>query len=91
MYLLIKTVNVVLRIIEIMILIDVLLSWVVRNPDNPLRRMLGLFLDPLYVPIRRLMDKLGLNMGMIDFTPMIAMLALGLIRKLVINLLIMLL
>jgi len=58
------------------ILIGVLLSWVSPDPNNPLVQLIYLFSDPLLRPFRRILPLIG---G-IDFTPILAISALQIIR-----------
>lgn len=75
-------------IVEYLILAYVILSWFVRSDDNPLMRMIGLFVDPIFIPIRALTERLGFRTGMLDFTPLFAILVLRLVRYLVLKLLV---
>ena len=58
-----------IRLLAFAILIRALLSWFVRDPYNPIVRALDAITDPILRPLRQIMPR----MGMIDFTPMIAM------------------
>jgi YggT family protein len=40
--------------------------------------------EPILAPCRAILDKLGLGMGMFDFSPILAFLILGLIRNLLV-------
>lgn len=75
-------------VLEYMILGYVILTWFVRDDNHPVMRFLGMFIDPIFLPIKALQEKMGLKTGMLDFTPIFAMLALRLMRYLVLNLMV---
>lgn len=64
----------------------VLISWIPHNPSQPIIRFLYEATEPLLAPCRRLVPSLG---G-IDFSPIIAIMAVEVLRKIVISLLYML-
>jgi YggT family protein len=67
----------VINLLAFAILIRAILSWFPISPGNPLVTLLDTVTNPIVRPIRRVMPR----MGMIDFTPMIAMLALFAIAR----------
>lgn len=67
--------------LNFMILVRVLLSWFNLNPDNKFIMLLYQLTDPILEPFRKLAAKLGLNAGMIDFSPIISLLFLYYIAK----------
>lgn len=80
----IRAVAILFEIIEFMIFVYVILTWFIRDRDHPVMRLLGVFIDPIMVPVDRLLIKLGFNAGFISFTPIFALLALRFIKLLVI-------
>lgn len=81
-------INVVFQLFWWAILIRVLLSWLpmagVRiDPYNPVIRVLYSLTDPILEPIRRFT-----TVGMIDLSPIVALFALDIIRRVLISLLI---
>lgn len=54
-----------------------LLSWFNMDPRSPLIQALNSITEPILEPIRRIMPRLG----MIDFTPLVAILLLQLISR----------
>lgn len=62
----------------ILILVRVILSFVQINPYHPLVQMVYQLTEPILEPIRSIMPRTG----MIDFSPLIALLLLGLLRRL---------
>jgi YggT family protein len=78
---LITVVNVVFQVAALAILARVLLSWLpmagVRiDPYNPLIRFLYQITDPILEPIRRFA-----TFGMIDFSPIVALILIEVIRR----------
>lgn len=81
-------INIVFQLLWWAILIRVLLSWLpmagIRiDPYNPLIRTLFSITDPILDPLRRYT-----TVGMIDLSPIVALLALDIIRRMLISLLI---
>lgn len=75
---LIPIINLLYWIFWILILIRVVLSFVQINPYHPAVQMVYQLTEPILEPIRNLMPRTG----MIDFSPLIALLLLGLLRRL---------
>ncbi|MDX1686477.1 MAG: YggT family protein [Candidatus Promineifilaceae bacterium] len=63
----------------ILILVRVVLSFVQVSPYHPLVQMVYQLTEPILEPIRNIMPRTG----MIDFSPLIALLLLGLLRRLI--------
>lgn len=81
-------INLVFQILWWAILIRVLLSWLpmanVRiDPYNPAVRLLYQITDPILEPLRRFT-----TVGMIDLSPLVALLVLDLLRQVLISMLI---
>ena len=81
------TINVVFSVLWWAILIRVLLSWLpmagVRiDPYNPIIRFLYTLTDPILDPIRRFT-----TIGMIDLSPIVALLGLEFLRQILLSLL----
>lgn len=75
------TVSWFFEFLNLMILIRVFLSWFSYNPNNRLIVLVFQLTDPVLEPFKRLSAKLGLNTGMIDFSPIISLLFLYYIVK----------
>ena len=75
-------INFMIGILSILIVLDTLLSYLLRE-GNPIRRVLSVILEPIYSPIRRFIPPL---VG-IDFTPLIAIIALQILDAILIALL----
>lgn len=75
------TVSYFFDFLDFMILIRVLLSWFSFNPSNRIIMLVIQLTDPVLEPFRKLAGKLGLNTGMMDFSPVISLLFLHYIIK----------
>ena len=75
------TVSWFFEFLNLMILIRVFLSWFNYNPNNKLIVLVFQLTDPVLEPFKKLTAKLGLNTGMIDFSPIISLLFLYYIVK----------
>jgi YggT family protein len=63
------------------LIISVILSWVAQGSHNPAALLINQICEPLLVPIRRILP----SMGGLDFSPIVAFLAINLIDMLVIR------
>lgn len=66
--------------INLAILARVLLSWVNPDPYHPVMVFLYQITEPILAPLRRYVPPLG----MIDITPIVAMVLLGIIQRIII-------
>jgi YggT family protein len=85
---LLTAVNVVFQVASLAILARVIISWLpmlgVRlDPYHPMIRFLYQITDPILDPIRRFA-----TFGMIDFSPIVALILLDIIRRLLVTLLV---
>ncbi|MDG2307771.1 MAG: YggT family protein [Candidatus Binatia bacterium] len=69
--------NTVLDLYWWVVIGSAILSWVNPDPYNPIVRFLRRATEPVYARIRRI---LPINMGGIDFTPLIVLLAIGFLQ-----------
>jgi len=74
----------ILRIVAWLIIIRAIISWVSPDPSNPLVQLLIAFTDPFINPLRRVIPPLG----MIDITPIIALLLIEFVRIFLIRLIV---
>jgi YggT family protein len=86
----VRFVSLVFQVYQFLILIRVLLSWVNVNPygravNHPLVDLLYRITDPVLEPIRRLIPPIG---GMLDLSPIVAMILLEIGRQVIIRLLV---
>ncbi len=67
------TLSLFLDFLNFMILIRVFLSWFNLNPHSKLVVLVYQLTDPVLEPFRKLTERLGINTGMIDFSPIISL------------------
>lgn len=61
------------RIIEFLILVRVIFSWIRPNPSSAIVQFVYTTTEPILAPVRKLIYGLGYN-GMLDFSPIVALL-----------------
>jgi YggT family protein len=72
-----------INLLTILVIVDVVLTWVL-SPYHPLRETLDRIVEPMLMPIRRVLP----YMGGLDFSPFILLLIIQLLGRLLISLLI---
>lgn len=82
MYTLKIALSLLLRIIDSLILVRVLLSFFPTLQTSKISYFIYQMTEPILAPCRAILDRLGLGMGMIDFSPILAFLLLGLMQNL---------
>lgn len=75
------------RLIELLIILRILLSIIIRDFGNPILRFLYEITEPILSPFRRLFEIFKINTGMFDFSPLLAFLALSYLRAILLSLL----
>lgn len=75
----IETIRRFFNLLELLIIIRVFMSIFRLSFSNPIGKIVYQLTEPIIVPARSIMGKLGLNKFMIDFSPWIALLLLRLI------------
>ncbi len=84
-----KSFEMLIKIIDFIILIRILLSWIPIDRNNPLIRLVYSLSEPLLYPIRQMIKKSPLGDGMmIDFSPIILVLILQVIQNILFSVLI---
>ncbi len=84
-----KSFEMLIKIIDFIILIRIILSWIPIDRNNPLIRLVYSLSEPLLYPIRQLIKKSPLGDGMmIDFSPIILVLILQVIQNILFSVLI---
>jgi YggT family protein len=73
------------QVINFLILIRVLMSWVVRDYRNPIARFIYQVTEPILAPFRNLLQRFGVG-GTLDFSPILAMLTVEVIANFINNL-----
>jgi YggT family protein len=76
-------VTVFFNVMSLAILGRVLLSWFNLGPNHPITRILTEITEPILGPLRRFIP----TVGMIDLTPLVALLLLQLLEQLLLGLL----
>ncbi|MBR5730484.1 MAG: YggT family protein [Firmicutes bacterium] len=74
------------RLLDLAILVYCIMSWIV-TPGSRLYRFyykLGCYLEPLFVPVRKLLGRLRLSLP-IDLAPWITMILLGFVYRILIS------
>ncbi len=80
MYLLVYFVNVFFTLLSLAVLARVLLSWVRVSPYHPAIVLLYRITEPILAPLRRIIPPVG----MVDISPIIAMLLLQIIQQILV-------
>jgi YggT family protein len=60
------------RLLELLIFIDALTSWFIKPRSNEISKMIGIIVDPILTPCRRLQSRIISN-APVDFSPIIAL------------------
>ena len=68
-----------LNLLSLAILVRALLSWISPDPSNPLVQVLDAITEPILQPLRQIIPRIG----MIDITPLVAIILLSVIAQLV--------
>ena len=63
-------------ILQFAIIIRALMSWFNPSPDNPIVRLVSEITEPVLAPLRRIVPRIG----MIDITPIVAILLMNVIE-----------
>lgn len=79
----VQLIQVLANLLTLIVIVDVLASWVLPNPYHPFRQAVHRIVDPMLAPIRRLIPPVG----MIDFSPMVLILVIQVIEVVLVNLL----
>ncbi len=69
-----RAISILFDIIEFLILVRIIFSFLRIGPYNPVGRFIFEMTEPILRPIRELIYKLGIDTGMFDFSPLIAVL-----------------
>lgn len=75
--------NMVFNILYFLLVVRIIISWFQVDPYNEIVQVLYRITDPILRPFRRL----PLQIGMIDFTPIVAFIALSFLNNLVVGIL----
>lgn len=78
-----KFVDILGTVLWIALLARVILTWVTLSPTNPLVVIVYQVTEPILGPIRRVLPR----MGMLDLSPMVALILISVIKNLLIRVL----
>lgn len=85
MYTLIRSIGILVDLIEILIIIRIFIN-IFRVPmNNIFGKVLLELTEPILSPARTLLDKLGLGRGFIDFSPWVAIIFLRIFYSVIIR------
>ena len=85
---LIRTISWFARFLTTMLVVRAIMSWFVRDPYSTLGKIymaIIRFTEPMVEPCRRLLDRMNLNMGMFDFSVLLAFFMIEIIATVCIN------
>ncbi len=81
-FLLVEVINVAFMVYTWLIIGRIVLSWISHSPDHPLIRFVYELTDPYLALFRRIIPPIG----MLDLSPIIAIIVLQILRALLISL-----
>lgn len=82
---LIKAVNMFFQLVVMIIFARIIMSWFVRNPyNNKFYTTLIQITEPILAPCRRLLGRFGATYG-IDFSPILALVAINFINMIIVR------
>ena len=79
-FLLFKMIHFIFDLIQLSIILRVILSWIPHNPFGDFVKILYQFTESILKPIR---DNIPVNSIGVDFSPIIAFVLLGFIKKII--------
>lgn len=83
-YILERVFNYFINILEGLIFIDAISTWILPPRSNYVLRTIGLIVDPILESCRRLQQRFIKNNLPVDLSPLIAILLLGLLRNILV-------
>ncbi len=86
MRLLISSINYFVEVIQLLILVRIIMSFIIRDPYNKFYRIVYQLTEPIMAPFRKFIYKLGIDTGMFDFSPILAMVSLQILAGILIGL-----
>ncbi|NLK73198.1 MAG: YggT family protein [Clostridiales bacterium] len=90
MWTIIRAIDLLFEIMYYLIIARIILSWVIRNPYNKYYMILVQITEPVLAPFRNLIYRVGGGRYGIDFSPILAIFALSVIRNIIIRIISML-
>jgi len=83
MQILYTAIDTFVEILELLILVRIILSWFRIGPYNPISRVIYELTEPILSLARNLIYKTGINTGMFDFSPILAVVILRIIQLII--------
>jgi len=80
-----KTINIFFELLEILIIVRVFMNIFRVSLDNAIGKLIFELTEPILAPAKLLLNKLGLDRWMIDFSPLVAIIFLRLINYILIG------
>lgn len=80
---LVQFINILFFALWAAILGRVIISWINLSPDNPIVQVLYAITEPILAPIRRVVP----TIGMLDLSPMIALIIMMVVQRVLLRLL----
>ena len=77
-----RTLLILIELLQFLVVIDVVLSWIVHDRRHPLKRFFAQFTQPLYKPFRESIPPIG---GVLDVAPLLVLLSLYLLRYIIVS------
>jgi len=74
-------VNILFFILQFAIIVRALMSWFNPSPENPIARIVYEITEPVLAPLRRIVPRIG----MIDITPIVAILLMQVIESVLVQ------
>lgn len=74
-------VNILFFILQFAIIVRALMSWFNPSPENPIARIVYEITEPVLSPLRRIVPRIG----MIDITPIVAILLMQVIESVLVS------
>lgn len=78
-----KAIDYFFHIIEILILVRIIFSYLRIGPYSPIGRVVYELTEPVLAPARKIIYKIGIDTGMFDFSPILAVLILRIISSII--------
>jgi len=82
MWILKETIVRFIGVVNFLIIARALFSWFSRNYSSPIYNILYQLTEPILAPFRLLQEKIGIR-GMIDFSPILAILSLDILKRII--------
>lgn len=88
MTLILETLRIFVQLLETLIIVRVFLRIFRVSPNASIGRIIYEMTEPLLIPARAILDKLGLNKGFFDFSPWIAIMLINIVYSILIRILV---